>query len=227
MPACAWSADFPLTLCCAVLLAARGSGIAWPRHSSAGALACSSLAGILEWGDRAECQAAHGIQPSPILTPIPRCLQDSARRRHNAAAARLGRSLFTEGARQREAELEREKAATQSAALQEVNHIPRLTRPQSSLAAGGSAAGRGTEGGECSHTLCSAAGGDLERSSPAGLPMRLLGHVHGYPYHTDCNEKAPKMPQQERLLVQHLKRNALLRVIDPHNSQKYSIVMLC
>lgn len=63
-------------------------------------------------------------RPSPILTPIPRCLQDSARRRHNAAAARLGRSLFTEGARQREAELEREKAATQSAALQEVNHIP-------------------------------------------------------------------------------------------------------
>ncbi|CAK0786810.1 hypothetical protein CVIRNUC_010024 [Coccomyxa viridis] len=44
---------------------------------------------------------------------------DSARRRHNAAAARLGWSLFTEGARQREAELEREKAATQSAALQE------------------------------------------------------------------------------------------------------------
>ena len=60
------------------------------------------------------------LSPDSVL----RCLQDSARRRHNAAAARLGRSLFTEGARQREAELEREKVATQSAALQEVNHIP-------------------------------------------------------------------------------------------------------
>ncbi len=84
-----------------------------------------------------------------------------------------------------------------------------------------------TEGRECSHTLYTAAGGNLERSSPAELPMRLLGHVHGYPYHTDCNEKAPKMPQQERLLVQHLTHQALLRVIDPHNSQKYSIVMVC
>ena len=59
-----------------------------------------------------------------LLPPPSGCMQDSARRRSNAAAAKLNRSLFTEGARQRDAELKREKAATQSAALQEVTHVP-------------------------------------------------------------------------------------------------------
>lgn len=48
-------------------------------------------------------------------------LQDSARRRQHAAAARLNRSLFAEGARHRSEEQEREKAATRSATLQEVS----------------------------------------------------------------------------------------------------------
>ena len=48
-------------------------------------------------------------------------LQDSARRRQHAAAARLNRSLFAEGARHRSEEQEREKAAARSATLQEVS----------------------------------------------------------------------------------------------------------